>query len=84
LRVLTWNIRAGGGARLPRIAEALAASHRGNGFRIDHAFASARLARSIGDIRYSHVERLGGLSDRSALLVEMARGPGLINPGAGG
>jgi exonuclease III len=52
-------------------------SHRGNGFRIDHAFASARLARSIGDIRYSHVERVGGLSDHSALLVEIEAG--LIN-----
>jgi len=52
-------------------------SHRGNGFRIDHAFASARLARSIGEIRYSHEERLGGLSDHSALLVEID--PGLIN-----
>jgi exodeoxyribonuclease III len=59
-------------------------SHRGNGFRIDHAFASARLARSIGEIRYSHVERIGGLSDHSALLVEIAagRGRGLIIPGA--
>jgi exonuclease III len=52
-------------------------SHRGNGFRIDHAFASARLARRIGDVRYSHVERTGGLSDHSALLVEID--PGLIN-----
>ena len=46
-------------------------SHRGNGFRIDHAFASARLARRIGEIRYSHDERLTGLSDHSALLVEI-------------
>jgi exodeoxyribonuclease III len=48
-------------------------SHRGNGFRIDHAFASARLARRIGEIRYSHVERIGGLSDHSALLVSISR-----------
>jgi exonuclease III len=48
-------------------------SHRGNGFRIDHAFATACLARRIGVIRYSHAERLGGLSDHSALLVDITR-----------
>ncbi len=48
-------------------------SHRANGFRIDHAFASSRLARHIGDVRYSHVERTTGLSDHSALIVEIAR-----------
>jgi exonuclease III len=54
-------------------------SHRGNGFRIDHAFASARLARRIGDVRYSHAERTSGLSDHSALIVEIetTRGPAL-------
>jgi exonuclease III len=46
-------------------------SHRGNGFRIDHAFASPRLARRIGAIRYSHDERTAGLSDHSALLLEI-------------
>ncbi len=46
-------------------------SHRGNGFRIDHAFASPRLALSIGGIRYSHAERTSGLSDHSALIVEI-------------
>jgi exodeoxyribonuclease-3 len=48
-------------------------SHRGNGFRIDHAFASARLARGIGDIRYSHAERTSGLSDHSVLIVDVMR-----------
>ena len=48
-------------------------SHRGNGFRIDHAFASPRLARSVVDIRYSHIERTNRLSDHSALLVEIGR-----------
>jgi exodeoxyribonuclease-3 len=46
-------------------------SHRGNGFRIDHAFASRHLARRIGDVRYSHAERTSGLSDHSALIVEI-------------
>ena len=48
-------------------------SHRGNGFRIDHAFASPRLARQIGAIRYSHAERTAGLSDHSALIVELGQ-----------
>ena len=47
-------------------------SHRGNGFRIDHAFASRLLARRIGTIHYSHVERTSGLSDHSALVIEIA------------
>jgi exodeoxyribonuclease-3 len=46
-------------------------SHRGNGFRIDHAFASPLLARRIGEIRYSHAERTSGLSDHSALLIDI-------------
>jgi exonuclease III len=48
-------------------------SHRRNGFRIDHAFASPLMARRIGVIRYSHDERVTGLSDHSALLVEVER-----------
>ena len=48
-------------------------SHRGNGFRIDHAFASRLLARRIGAIRYSHDERMAGLSDHSALLIDIDR-----------
>ena len=47
-------------------------SHRGNGFRIDHAFASRRLARRIGTIGYSHRERIDGLSDHSALVIDIA------------
>jgi exodeoxyribonuclease III len=46
-------------------------SHRGNGFRVDHAFASPGLSRRIGAIHYSHAERVSGLSDHSALLVEI-------------
>lgn len=46
-------------------------SHRGNGFRIDHAFASPSLARRIGEIRYSHVERTSGLSDHPPLVVDI-------------
>jgi exonuclease III len=57
--------------RYPEAREYSWYSHRGNGFRIDHVFASPRLARRIGAIRYSHDERTIGLSDHSALLVEI-------------
>jgi exodeoxyribonuclease III len=46
-------------------------SHRGNGFRIDHAFLSPALAARAGSIRYSHAERLAGLSDHSPLLLDL-------------
>jgi exodeoxyribonuclease III len=46
-------------------------SHRGNGFRIDHAFLSPALAKRATAIRYSHDERLSGLSDHSPLIVDL-------------
>lgn len=46
-------------------------SHRGNGFRIDHAFLSPSLAARAGVVRYSHDERLAGLSDHSVLLLDL-------------
>jgi exodeoxyribonuclease III len=46
-------------------------SHRGNGFRIDHAFLSPSLAAQAGAVRYSHEERLAGLSDHSVLLLDL-------------
>lgn len=46
-------------------------SHRGNGFRIDHAFLSPMLAKRAKAIRYSHDERLGGLSDHSPLILDL-------------
>ena len=46
-------------------------SHRGNGFRIDHAFLSPALARGAGPVRYSHDERLSGLSDHSPLILDL-------------
>jgi exonuclease III len=48
-------------------------SHRGNGFRIDHAFLSPGLAARAGPVRYSHEERLAGLSDHSVLLLDLGR-----------
>jgi exodeoxyribonuclease III len=46
-------------------------STRGNGFRIDHAFLSPALVGRTGEIRYSHDERTSGLSDHSALLLDL-------------
>jgi len=46
-------------------------SHRGNGFRIDHAFLSPGLVARAGTVRYSHDERLAGLSDHSVLLLDL-------------
>jgi exonuclease III len=46
-------------------------STRGNGFRIDHAFLSGALAARAGTIRYSHEERLSGLSDHSPLVLDL-------------
>jgi exodeoxyribonuclease-3 len=48
-------------------------STRGNGFRIDHAFLSAKLARRTRTIRYSHEARLAGLSDHSPLVLDLGR-----------
>jgi exonuclease III len=59
--------------RYPKGREYSWYSHRGNGFRIDHAFASPLLAKRIGVIRYLHEDRIAGLSDHSALLLEIGR-----------
>jgi exonuclease III len=45
-------------------------SHRGNGFRLDHAFLSDNLLSRLVDVRYSHDERLRGLSDHSAIILD--------------
>jgi exodeoxyribonuclease-3 len=49
-------------------------STRGNGFRIDHAFLSPALEARARHIRYSHEERLSGLSDHSPLILEIEAG----------
>jgi exodeoxyribonuclease III len=46
-------------------------STRGNGFRIDHAFLSPSLVGRAGEVRYSHEERLSGLSDHSPLILDL-------------
>ncbi|MBV9202579.1 MAG: endonuclease/exonuclease/phosphatase family protein [Alphaproteobacteria bacterium] len=57
--------------RNPELREYSWFSTRGNGFRIDHAFLSDALAAQAGPIRYSHEERLAGLSDHSPLILDL-------------
>ena len=46
-------------------------STRDNGFRIDHAFLSPVLAARANAVRYSHEERLAGISDHSPLILDL-------------
>ncbi|NKB55667.1 MAG: hypothetical protein GKS00_04955 [Alphaproteobacteria bacterium] len=46
-------------------------SHKGNGFRIDHAYLSPRLIPALRAARYRHRDRKNGTSDHSALIVEL-------------
>jgi exodeoxyribonuclease III len=55
----TWYSKFKGGAR-------------GNGFRIDHAFASPSLLPRVTSCWYSHTEREAKVSDHSLLVVEVA------------
>ena len=57
--------------RNPELREYSWFSTRGNGFRIDHAFLSDALVARTGTIRYSHEERLAGISDHSPLILEL-------------
>ena len=43
----------------------------GNGFRLDHAFATQSLVPSISACRYSHAEREQKISDHSLLILEI-------------
>ena len=54
----TWYSRFKGGAR-------------GNGFRLDHAFATPSLIARVTSCRYSHTEREAGVSDHSMLVMEV-------------
>jgi exodeoxyribonuclease III len=44
---------------------------RGNGFRVDHAFATPSLLPRVSTCRYSHRERDAGVSDHSIVMVEI-------------
>lgn len=58
--------------RNPEAREFTWLSPRGNGFRLDHAFASASLNERIIDVAYSHDERLQRISDHSAMIVDIS------------
>ena len=45
-------------------------SSSGNGFRLDHVFATKAFDGRITNVAYSHVEREKNVSDHSALIVE--------------
>jgi exodeoxyribonuclease III len=45
--------------------------HDGTGFRIDHAFVSPSLLPRLKDCKYSHDERVAGVSDHSILIVDL-------------
>ena len=47
-------------------------SNAGNGFRIDHAFASAVADSKIRRVYYDHTPRSSSISDHSALVIEYA------------
>lgn len=44
---------------------------RGNGFRLDHAFATPSLRARVTSCRYSHVPREAGISDHSMMIVDI-------------
>src|SRR6516225_8904699 len=60
------------GGMLPGPARYSWFSTRNIGFRIEHAFLSHALADCAGTVRYSHDERIAGLSDHAPLILELA------------
>jgi exonuclease III len=44
---------------------------RGNGFRLDHCFATPSLRPRVTSCRYSHTEREAGISDHAIVVVEV-------------
>lgn len=49
-------------------------SHWGHELRLDHAIASASIFRSVRAANYAHSPRVSGVSDHSAVVVELALG----------
>ncbi|UXA10246.1 hypothetical protein KXD97_19105 [Mycobacterium sp. SMC-8] len=50
-------------------------SNTGNGFRIDHAFATPKLARTVTGCEFDHAPRVEQETDHSALIVSFTRAP---------
>ena len=47
---------------------------RNNGFRLDHAFLSPELAPSLQSARHVHSTRAEGVTDHSAIVVDLGGG----------
>ena len=58
-------------SRNPDVREHSWFSSYGNGFRIDHVFATTSADASIQAITYDHVPRETGITDHSAMVVEL-------------
>ena len=59
----------------PTAAEYSWVGRTGDGYRLDHAFCSARLAPASSGCRYLHEPRADGLSDHSALTADLTMQP---------
>lgn len=57
--------------RFPERREFSWFSHRGNGFRVDHAFATESGNRLVREVQYDQTPRLEGSSDHAALIVRL-------------
>ncbi len=79
MRIVSWNIRAGGGSRIedPRKrAYTWWSPNAGNGFRLDQAFPNRELLPEIRRVRYvwgmvAGSERRDALSDHATLIVDI-------------
>jgi exodeoxyribonuclease-3 len=61
-----WRVRHGKAREFSWIS-----ARSGHGFRYDHALVSAPLNPQVKEVRYLHHLREEGLSDHSALVVEL-------------
>src|SRR6266446_5119689 len=70
MRLLAWNIRQGGGSRLPRIADALASGRRYRGsFRVPRGPSAPRLCSALQALGYRHATTLVPPPSRNGVLV---------------
>lgn len=60
-------------SRNPETKEFTWYSNKGNGFRIDHAFCTAKVNQRIRLVEYRHETREAKVTDHSALIVELYR-----------
>ena len=71
MRLLAWNIRQGGGSRLPQIADALS-RHEADILVLSEyrgGEAAVRLLAALATLGYRHATRLAPPSGRSGVLI---------------